>query len=188
VTDDLAAVRRAFGRFFCSLCRLFCRCKKSEVRIVPHLRVRKKTREPGPARCQHPFLAGATIVSFQLSVDDELVIEPEFQDAYGNPSSKVENVEYLVDNTDLGEVVREGDVNGVLVPRGPLGTIKVTLRADADMGAGVTPVIGTLDVDLTGGAVKVVTLKPGQVRPKRAPTTTSAPTTTPEAPTTTPVP
>lgn len=186
-------VRDTGSAFLNAVCRVVCGCDKRQLRIVPRVIVRRKRAEPTGKGNVSKIIQGDVIMGVKLSVDDELVIEIEkVTDRYGNEAD-IQNVEYLSGNSDLAVAGLDPDLsntlgrNGLVSPTGALGSVKITMVADADMGAGVSPVMGTIDVDLTSGQAAIVTLKPGEIRPKVFATTTAVPGTT-AAPTTTPAP
>lgn len=51
----------------------------------------------------------------------------------------------------LAVVASDDGLSAEITPTGPIGTVRVTVTGDADLGQGVTPIFGTLDVDITAG-------------------------------------
>ena len=67
----------------------------------------------------------------------------------------------MFDNTDVLALTPAGDgMSCIVAAVGAIGTGIVTLTADADMGGGVKPVIGTLEVSITAGEATNVVLTP----------------------------
>jgi hypothetical protein len=55
------------------------------------------------------------------------------------------------DETLAAVVASDDGLSAEITPTGPIGTVRVTVTGDADLGQGVTPIFGTLDVDITAG-------------------------------------
>jgi hypothetical protein len=105
---------------------------------------------------------GEVIMAFELPATHQVSVSVEFKDRRGNPAPVDEPPTWAVDNSELLTLGVEPDgMSCVVIPVGPLGTANITLTADADLGDGSTPIIGTLEVQITGGTATVVTLVPG---------------------------
>jgi hypothetical protein len=105
---------------------------------------------------------GRVLLVIQLGSSQQFPISVRFLDRRRNPA-KVDGVpEWLTDNSEVLSLEPSGDgLSCVVRAMGPLGTANVTLSADADLGDGSTPVIGTIEVEVTAGAATVVELTPG---------------------------
>lgn len=55
-------------------------------------------------------------------------------------------------------VVAEDGMSAVVTPVGPVGSLKVQVSADADLGEGVKPLLGELDLDLVAGDAEVLSI------------------------------
>jgi hypothetical protein len=101
-------------------------------------------------------------VAFQLTDSQDVVVTPKFTSKKGNPA-RVDGVpEWLVDNSELLALTPAADGLSCSVSAvGPLGTATVTMKADADLGSGVVDVLGTLEIEVTGGGATTVSLEPG---------------------------
>lgn len=101
-------------------------------------------------------------MAFEMSSTQQVGVSVEFKDKKGNPA-KVDGVpEWMTDNSDVLIVTPAGDgMSCIVAAAGPLGVGNITLTADADLGTGVVPVIGTLEVTITAGPATTVTLTPG---------------------------
>lgn len=101
-------------------------------------------------------------MAFDLTDTQEVLVSVDLKTKRGNPA-KVDGVpEWSTDNTEVLALTPAADGLSCTVSAvGPLGTANVTLKADADLGAGVTPIFGVLEVNVTAGQATVVTLKPG---------------------------
>jgi hypothetical protein len=74
-------------------------------------------------------------------------------DAAGNPA-KVDGapVWESTDTTVVSLEVATDGLSAVATAVGPLGTAQVSVTADADLGQGITPLIGTLDIEVVASA------------------------------------
>jgi len=101
-------------------------------------------------------------MAFQLIDSQSVSLSVKVVDKKGN-DAKVDGVpEWLVDNTEVLALTPAADgLTCVAAAVGPLGTATVTFKADADLGAGVTPLLGTLEVQVVGGQAVTVTVVPG---------------------------
>lgn len=105
---------------------------------------------------------GKVLLMFQMSSSQQVTVSVIFKDKKNNPAQIDGTPEWLTDNPDVLALTPGTDGKSCLVAAvGPLGTGKVTLTADADLGAGVEQIIGTFDVEVTAGKAKVVTINPG---------------------------
>lgn len=152
------------------------KCKK-KVRIVFILsRFREAPGNVAPTP-QHagPRHFGVPLVATQLTDSQQMDVTPAFADKKGNPA-KVEDgsIQWMTDNPNLLALTPSADGKTcTVVAVGPLGTATVTMKADADLGAGVSELVGTLEVEVTAGTATVVTLNPGT--PTEQPETPPAP-------------
>ena len=89
-----------------------------------------------------------------------------FADAKGKPA-KVDGIPiWGSDNEDAATVAAAADgMSAVVTPGALVGpepwTANITVTADADLGAGVVPIIGTGSVTVTGGTASIVEIKFG---------------------------
>lgn len=60
----------------------------------------------------------------------------------------------------------EDGLTAVLKPVGPLGNVSVQVKADADLGEGVKPVTGQMDLNLVAGDAEILSLALGEVVPE----------------------
>lgn len=86
--------------------------------------------------------------------------------AAGNPAP-VENVVWTSSNPEVLEVVASEDgLTAVASTVGPLGTAQVTVVADADLGEGVVPLTGILDVVVVGSQAVSLGVVAGTPEPR----------------------
>ncbi len=80
-------------------------------------------------------------------------------DKFGN-DAKVDGapVWAVTDEALAGVVVAEDGMSAVVTPVGPLGSLKVQVKADADLGEGVKELLGELDLDLVAGDAEVISI------------------------------
>lgn len=81
-------------------------------------------------------------------------------DKKGNPAP-VEDASWGSDNNLLTIVVGDDPLKASVSAVGPLGTALVSFTADADLGDGVVPLAGTLEVVVGAGQASVVEIQPG---------------------------
>lgn len=83
-------------------------------------------------------------------------------DKKGNPAMVEGAPEWGTSDSAILEVeVAPDGMSAVLVAQGPLGHGQVTVVADADLGAGVVPITGILEVDIVGGQAVSLAIEAG---------------------------
>lgn len=104
-------------------------------------------------------LLGETLMGLQLTDSQQCDLSAKIVDKKGNPA-KVDGVPvWLTDNPDVLALTPSADgLSCNIAATGPLGTAKVTMKADADLGAGVTELVGTIDVEVTAGQATSIEL------------------------------
>lgn len=138
---------------------------RRRARMVPVLGA-ASGRATAPARTaahyRWPFPTGEVLLMFQMTDSQQVRLGVEFKDKRGNPA-RVEGVpEWLVDNPNVLALQPAGDgLSCVAAAVGPLGTARVTLKADADLGAGVTELLGTFEAEVVGGEATTVAITAG---------------------------
>jgi len=117
---------------------------------------------PTPQFKNWPIL-GPTVLAMQMSSSQFVSVSAAFTDSRGNPAPVEEgSATWRVDNPNVLALEPAADGLSCKVSAvGPLGTAKVSLTADADLGAGVATIVGVLDVEVTAGRATVVSLSPG---------------------------
>ncbi len=66
---------------------------------------------------------------------------------------------WTTSDATVAAVTPAADGMSALVVAGNGGPALITVTCDADLGPGVTPIIGTLDVTITGGAATIIQLQ-----------------------------
>lgn len=100
-------------------------------------------------------------MAFSMSDSQQVTVTAKAIDKKGN-AAPIEAPEWSTDNTDLLALTPSDDgLSCVVAAVGPLGSGTVTFKADAQLGDGEVPIVGTLDVTITGGLATTVTLEAG---------------------------
>lgn len=143
-----------------------CDSKRKKHKIRPVFRLGKFIESHGPVApsgysCKRPT-KGTLIMAFEMSSAQQVTVTVEFRDKKGN-KAKVDGMpEWATDNSEVLTLTPAADgLSCVVAAAGPLSTANITLTADADLGTGVKPVIGTLEVTITAGEAATVVLTPG---------------------------
>lgn len=80
-------------------------------------------------------------------------------DKKGQPAPTDGPPTWSTDNSDMVALAPAADgLSCDVAAVAPLGSCKVFVHADADLGSGSVDIIGTLDVTITGGAATTVTI------------------------------
>lgn len=96
-----------------------------------------------------------------LKATQKVPLAVSFQDAEGNPAS-VEGIPvWGVSDPSVGVLNVAPDGLSAELLAGSPTTGQVNVTADADLGSGVTPVLGVLDVQIVAGDAAVATLSAG---------------------------
>lgn len=146
-----------------------CAHKKKEIYLVPMLG--PITEQTGPVtktpqyQCRHKFPSARMLVMFTMSATQKVDLTIAPQDKKGNPAP-VQDVTWVTDNSEVLALTPSADgLTCTVAAVGPLtaaGTpARVTVSADADMGAGVVTIVGFLDVEITAGQATIIAINPG---------------------------
>jgi hypothetical protein len=108
------------------------------------------------------YKRGVLMAAFKLSATQEVDVQIKVVDRKGNPAPVDGVPAWLTDNSELLALTPTADGMRCLVSAvGPLGTGTVSVTADADMGAGVVPIVGALEFEVTGGTAVAIEIVPG---------------------------
>lgn len=109
-------------------------------------------------------------MAVEMSYFQQTRLSVTFLDSRGNPAP-VEGVPvWQVDNPNVLALEPSPDGMSCLIKGvGPIGTATTSLTADADMGSGVEPIVGSIDFNITGGKAVAVELQAGPVEDQPAP-------------------
>jgi hypothetical protein len=99
---------------------------------------------------------------YKLPDDKDLKVGVQYVDAKGHPAEIDGDVEWTTSDDMIVNVgVQAGDSTQALIhPGANLGQAQITATADADLGAGVTEVICTFDVEIVAGSAVSGTITP----------------------------
>src|SRR5262245_27492916 len=101
---------------------------------------------------------------FMLVLTDlqKVTLSVSFVDAAGNPATVDGAPTWSSSDSSITVVTPSADgLTAVASTVGPLGTSEVSVTADADLGTGVTPVTGTLDVQVVASQATAATIGTG---------------------------
>lgn len=103
-------------------------------------------------------------MALTMNTIQQCVLEISPTDAKGHPA-KVDGVpEWLTDNSDIVTLIPAADgLSCGIAAVGVPGTCKVQVTADADLGAGVSNLVGTLDVEIVSAPATNIEIKPGPI-------------------------
>lgn len=144
------------------ICEKLCDTRET-LRIVP--RIGRLLEQEGPVapnsgKVRRPDRR-FTIMAFKMSDSQLTTVSVNFADKKGNVAQVDGLPEWSTDNPNVLSLTPAADGMSCKVSAvGPLGVASVTLKADADLGQGVTEIIGVLEVEITGGNASVVKLTP----------------------------
>lgn len=94
--------------------------------------------------------------------NQRLPLSISIQDAKGNPAPVDGIPEWSVSDASLGALTVAPDgMSAEFAPAGPLGSCSIGVSCDADLGEGVRPILGSLDLQIVGGDAVVVQIIPG---------------------------
>jgi hypothetical protein len=98
-----------------------------------------------------------------LTATQNAPVQAICKDAKGNPA-QVETPRYTTSDDSIVALIPDpgGDpLKTIASAVGPLGAALITFTADADLGAGMKPIIGTMDVVVNPGEATVVEIQAG---------------------------
>lgn len=145
----------------CKILERLLDCVHRPIRIVPF---------PGPVseqlgpvvktpQYQRPCRKGLLIMGFSMSDSQLMNLKVKFVDKKNNPAPVDGVPEWSVDNSEMLALTPAADgLSCVVSAVGPLGAANVTVKADADLGSGVTAIIGTAEIQITGGTATTISI------------------------------
>lgn len=120
--------------------------------------------KPGEASAVIFYVDGERKTKVDISITQQFSVSVAFVDKKGNPAPVDGTPQWSTDNTDVLKVTAAPDgMSATVAAVGAIGSASITLSADADLGAGVVPLVGTLAVNVTAGQAASVVLTPGPV-------------------------
>jgi len=105
-------------------------------------------------------------MAFTMTDSQQVDVTIAPKDKRGNPAALDGVPEWSTDNSDVLALSPSADgmtctISAVGPLTAPGSPALVTVKGDADVGAGVVPIIGTLEVEITGGAATTIAITPG---------------------------
>lgn len=99
----------------------------------------------------------------KLQVIQKLPVSVSFQDKLGNAAAVDGLPSWALTDESLAklEIAADG-MSAMVIPLGPVGSFKVQVSADADLGEGVKSILGELDIDLLPAEAVVVQIVAGE--------------------------
>ena len=139
------------------LAPFICRCGKPRVRAVFRLGVAVEQRQPVLKTPQHQgCLSGELIMGATLTATQLVLCSVAFLDRKENPAPVDGKPDWFTDNSDLLALTPSEDgLSCSIAAVGPAGVANVEVRADADLGDGIVPVVARGEVTVTAGVATV---------------------------------
>jgi hypothetical protein len=140
--------------------------------IQVQLALIKDTLIPGPA-VRLSFTAtledgtiSEDIMAFTLRDDQKVLLSIQPLDAKGKPDAVDGAPTWASSDETQVTVLAAADglsatASGVAPPADPTALARIVVTANADLGSGVTPITGSLDLTITGGSAATITITPG---------------------------
>lgn len=131
--------------------------------------VRELTVAPAPTKDLYRFpLFGEVDVGIKLTATQEVELRIVAKDARGNLASLDGPPVWATDNSDVLALEASSEGLACMVrATGMIGTGRVQVTGDADLGAGVEPVLAIADVEVGPGKAVVIEIESGE--PHEAP-------------------
>lgn len=143
----------------------FCR-PKPEWRLIPILGLISESSGPvkkTPGFQKFPLIGGDLLMTLTLNTVQQCLVSIQPVDRKGNPA-EVQNIEWLTSNTDVIALEPSEDGKSCLVKSvGIPGTPTVQVSCDADLGEGVTNLVGTIAVEVVAAPAVNIVINPGAV-------------------------
>jgi hypothetical protein len=102
------------------------------------------------------------VTNMNLKVNQNLPVSIEIKDKFGNPAIVDGVPSWSLTAQGLADLEVAADGMSALVkPIGPVGSVSVQVSADADLGAGVTAILGELAIELIAGDAETIAIAAG---------------------------
>jgi hypothetical protein len=110
---------------------------------------------------------GILTMSLIIADDQQVGLSIAPKDKKGN-AAKIDGIPVWEssDSAILEVTASAESLSATVVAVGPLGTAQISCRADADLGAGVVELIGTLDIEVIGGQATTLGIIAGSPVPQ----------------------
>lgn len=94
-----------------------------------------------------------------LKVTESKKFQIKITDRFGNEAKVDGAPKWAVTDESLATlVVAEDGMSATVAPTGVMGSFKVQVTADADLGEGVKPLLGELAIDLVAGEAEIIAI------------------------------
>jgi len=101
------------------------------------------------------------VMAFEMTADQKVTIPLKITKKNGSPAS-VDGAPVWANSDDtVGKLTVADDGMSAVLVGVVAGAARLVVTADADLGAGVTPITGALDYTITPGALPTIELIPG---------------------------
>lgn len=118
---------------------------------------------PQPAVTIEFYVDGERVTKKDMTTTQQVAVSIAPLDKHGAPAVVDGAPVWTTDNSDVLTIEAATDgLSATVKAAGPIGTATVTVTVDADLGAGVRPLIGTLDVEVTAGEATSISITAGQ--------------------------
>lgn len=98
-----------------------------------------------------------------LKASQNLPLSIQIKDKFGNAAQVDGAPQWAVTDATLGAMeVSEDGMSATFKPAGLVGTLKIQVSADADLGEGVKSILGELDVEILAGEAVSVEIAAGE--------------------------
>jgi hypothetical protein len=104
------------------------------------------------------------VVKMFLKVTEQKSVLLRIKDNFGNSASVDGLPAWALTDPALADIEPAADgMSALLKPKGQLGSCKIQVKADADLGEGVREILGELDVEFLSGEAVVLELSEGEL-------------------------
>lgn len=110
--------------------------------------------------------SGEGDIMYVLPDDQQVGVTVAFVDKKGNPAAVDGIPTWASSDAAVVALTATADGMGANLVAGATGTCQISVTGDADLGAGVVPVIGTLDVQVVAGTAVSAVITPGTPQPQ----------------------
>lgn len=119
---------------------------------------------PTPDHLAWVHTKGETILALTLTTTQQVSVSISPTDKRGHPANLDGAPVWSADNTDAVALTPAPDgLSCLIVALGPVGPVDIFVDADADLGAGVTPLRGTFQIEIVAAQATTIEVTPGSV-------------------------
>ena len=131
------------------------------------IRIGEVTPDPGKIIWSIQFspyegVFGVREMAFMLADNQQVTATIQAVDAKGNPARIDGAPVWASSDAAILTVTSDGEMGATIAAVGPIGTAQVQVTVDADLGAGVRPLTGIMDVEVVGSEAVALTIVPGE--------------------------